>query len=307
MLGAEKRKVLEIFGKRGTVVLAFVLLVAFWSSAFAVVKVGLDHSPPLLFAGLRSMLGGTAITLVALVWGGEPHFRRDWPILVLLGTFNVVLFIGFQTFTLLYLPSGTSAVVIYLQPILVGFLAWMILGESLTTTKVVGLLLGFAGIVAVSSDGLTDGAVPLTGLSFGIASALSWALGTVFFKKYQSRVSTLWAVGIPFLAGGVALTALGLTIELWSDISWTNEFISSLLYSGLVGTGFAWLLFLGLVRAGEASRVASYIFFVPVAAVVVGAIFLRESVGLSLLVGGALVVCGIYLANREPKDKKIAA
>lgn len=307
MLGAEKRKVLEIFGKRGTVVLAFVLLVAFWSSAFAVVKIGLDYAPPLLFAGLRSMLGGTAITLVALAWGGEPHFRRDWPILVLLGTFNVVLFIGFQTFTLLYLPSGTSAVVIYLQPILVGFLAWMILGESLTTTKVVGLLLGFAGIVAVSSDGLTDGAVPLTGLSFGIASALSWALGTVFFKKYQSRVSTLWAVGIPFLVGGAVLMALGLTIEPWSDISWTNEFISSLLYSGLVGTGFAWLLFLGLVRAGEASRVASYIFFVPVVAVVVGAIFLKESVGLSLLVGGALVVCGIYLANREPKDKKTAA
>ena len=298
---------MQIFGKRRSVVLGFIALVAFWSTAFAAVKIGLDYAPPLLFAGIRSMFGGAVITLVAFVWGGKPHFRRDWRIFLLLAAFNVALFIGFQTFTLLYLPSGMSAVVIYLQPILVGFLAWMILGESLTIMKVTGLLLGFAGIVAVSSGGLTEGGIPLVGVVFGVASALCWALGTVFFKKYQERVSTLWAVGVPFLAGGASLLALGSAIEPWSDLSWTPEFTASLLYSALVGTGFAWLLFLGLVRAGEASRVASYIFFVPLAAVVVGVIFLGESVGLSLLAGAVLVVCGIYLVNRTPAEKKPAA
>lgn len=294
---------MQLFGKRRFVVLAFVLLVVFWSSAFAVVKVGLDYAPPLLFAGIRCMMGGIFITLVALVWGGEPHFRRDWRIFLLLAAFNVAFFIGTQTFTLLYLPSGMSAVVIYLQPILVGFLAWMMLGESLTITKVVGLLLGFAGIVAVSSDGLAGDGIPLVGVAFGVASALSWALGTVFFKKYQERVSTLWAVGVPFLAGGAALLALGLASEPWSGISWAPPFLASLLYSALVGTGLAWLLFLGLVRAGEASRVASYIFFVPLAAVVIGVVALGESVGPALLVGAALVVCGIYLVNRTPAGK----
>jgi len=249
------------------------------------------------------MMGGIFITLVALVWGGEPHFRRDWRIFLLLAAFNVAVFIGTQTFTLLYLSSGMSAVVIYLQPILVGFLAWMMLGESLTITKVVGLLLGFAGIVAVSSDGLAGDGIPLAGVAFGVASALSWALGTVFFKKYQERVSTLWAVGVPFLAGGASLLALGLAFEPWSGISWAPPFLASLLYSALVGTGLAWLLFLGLVRAGEASRVASYIFFVPLAAVVIGVVALGESVGPALLVGAALVVCGIYLVNRTPAGK----
>ena len=298
---------MQLFQKRRFVFLAFVLLVAFWSSAFAVVKVGLDYAPPLLFAGIRCMMGGVFITLVALVWGGEPNFRRDWRIFALLTAFNVAFFIGTQTFTLLYLPSGMSAVVIYLQPILVGFLAWMMLGESLTVTKLFGLLLGFAGIVAVSSDGLKADGVPLAGVAFGVASALSWALGTVFFKKYQERVSTLWAVGVPFLAGGATLLALGLVSEPWSAISWSPPFIASLLYSSLVGTGFAWLLFLGLVRAGEASRVASYIFFVPLVAVIIGVVTLGESIGAALLVGSALVVAGIYLANHTPTEKKPAA
>lgn len=295
-----------MFGKRRFGVLAFVLLVIFWSSAFSAVKIGLDYSPPLLFAGIRTLLGGLLITAVALVWGGNPNFRRDWRVFLLLAAFNAALFIGGQTFAVMSLPSGTAAVLIYLQPILVGFLAWMILGESLTVMKVVGLLLGFAGIVAVSSGGLEGGEITLAGVAFGVSSALFWALGTVFFKKYEARVSTLWAVAVPFLIGGVALTALGLTTESWGAISWKGPFVASLLYSALIGTGFAWLLFLGLVRAGEASRVASYIFVVPLAAVVIGAIFLNETLGLSLLVGAALVVSGIYLVNRRSQSEKEA-
>ena len=80
--------------------------------------------------------------------------RRDWPVFVLLAAFNVVFFFGFQTLAILYRPSGTAAVLEYLQPILVGLLAWMILGESLPLAKIVGLILGFSGIVAVSSGSI---------------------------------------------------------------------------------------------------------------------------------------------------------
>jgi drug/metabolite transporter (DMT)-like permease len=109
-------------------------------------------------------------------------------------------------------------------------------------------------------------------------------------------------VALPFLAGGVVLTALGLALESWRDISWTGPLIGSVLFSALVGTGVAWLLFLALVRAGEASRVASYIFVVPLAAVVIGAVFLDETLGPRLVAGAALVVLGIYLVNRRPRE-----
>ncbi len=289
--------------------LAFVVLVLAWSSSFSVVKVGLDYAPPVLFAGIRTLLSGVIMTAVALVWGGDPNLKRDWRVFVYLGAFNVVLFIGAQTFAVLYLPSGTAAVLIYLQPILVGVLAWTVLGEPLTATKVVGLLLGFAGIVAVSSAGLLDtaGEVTLVGVLSGVASALFWALGTVGFKRYEARISTLWAVALPFLMGGVVLTTLGLSLERLSDISLTGPLFSSVLYSAFVGTGLAWLLFFGLVRAGEASRVASFIFVVPLAAIVIGAVVLDEALGPPLLAGAALIVSGIYLVNRTPRGTKEAA
>ena len=294
---------MRLFGRRRFGVLAFVALVLAWGSTFAVVKIGLEDAPPVLFAGGRTGLSGVLMTVVALAWGGAPNLRRDWRVFALLGAFNVVLFIGTQTFAIMYLPSGTAAVVIYLQPILVGVFAWAILDESLTPMKVLGLLLGFAGIVAVSSPGLVDGTGNVTpvGVACGVASALFWALGTVGFKKYEERVSTLWAVAIPFLVGGAVLTVFGLVIESPAEISWTGPLLLSTLYSAFIGTGLAWLLFFGLVRAGEASRVASYIFVVPLTAVAIGAAFLDETPGLTLLIGATLVVSGIYLVNRTPR------
>lgn len=297
---------MRLFGRRRFGVLAFVVLVLAWSSSFSVVKIGLDYAPPVLFAGGRTLLSGIIMSAVALVWGGSPNLRRDWRVFAFLAAFNVVLFIGAQTFAVLHLPSGTAAVLIYLQPILVGVLAWTVLGEPLTAMKVVGLLLGFAGIVAVSSGGLLDaaGEVTLVGVVSGVASALSWALGTVGFKKYEARISTLWAIALPFLVGGAGLTALGLSIEPLSDVSWSGPLFSTVLYSALVGTGLAWMLFFGLVRAGEASRVASFIFVVPLAAVVIGAVVLDETLGPPLLAGAALIVSGIYLVNRTPRGAK---
>ena len=216
---------------------------------------------------------------------------------------NVVLFLGLQTFAIMLLPSGTAAVVIYLQPILIGVLAWFVLGEPLSAAKMLGLLLGFSGIVAVSAGGFS-GEISAAGVAFAVGSALSWALGTVYFKRVETRVSMLWAVALPFLSGGLALSALGLATERPAEISWTGPYVASLLYSGFVGTGLAWVLWLGLVRAGEASRVAAYVFFVPLVSVVIGALFLDERLSISLLVGATLVVSGIYLANRTTGGKK---
>ena len=281
-------------------ILAFVFLILFWSSAFGAIKVSLEYAPPILFAGMRTLLCGLVVALAALVWGGRANLRRDWLIYLILAVLNVVLFMGLQTFTILYMPSGSAAVVIYLQPILVGLASYLVLSEQLSVPKVVGLVLGFSGVVVVSTGSLSGSSLgsPL-GVAYGVGSALSWTLGTVYFKWYGERLSTLWAVAVPFSAGGVVLTGLGLVLESLSSISWTGTYLASFLYTALVGTALAWMLWLGLVKAGEASRVSAYVFLVPLASVLLGAAFLGETLSPWLLAGAALVICGIYLVNRQ--------
>ena len=274
-----------------------VLLVLAWGTTFAAVKIGLESAPPVLFGGLRSILGGAVMVVLAASRSGRPSWRATWPAYAVLTLLNVVLFFALQTLAILELPSGLAAVLIYLQPVLVGVLAAPLLGESLTRMKLTGLLLGFAGIVVVSA-GAFAGHVSVLGVGYAVAGALVWALGTVAFKRYAERVDAWWAVAIPFLAGGMVLSAGGAAVE-GAAIDWSGEFVVAFVFASLVGTALSWSLWFSLVGSGEAGRAASYIFFVPVISLVIGAVFLDESLGASLLAGAALVIVGVYLVNRR--------
>ncbi|NUR07383.1 MAG: DMT family transporter [Nocardioidaceae bacterium] len=284
-------------GANRTRVAAIVLLVLAWGSTFAAVKIGLDGAPPVLFGGMRSVLGGGLMTLLALWRSGPPRLRETWPAYVVLTLLNVVLFFTLQTLAILELPSGLAAVLIYLQPVLTGVLAVPLLGESMTRLKLLGLLLGFAGIVVVSAGAL-QGHVSVLGVGYAVVGALVWALGTIAFKRYAGQVDAWWAVAVPFLVGGIVLCVGGGAVE-GTSIDWSGRFVAAFVYASIVGTAMSWSLWFGLVGAGEAGRAASYIFFVPLVSLVIGGLLLHESLGLSLLVGAALVILGVYLVNRR--------
>lgn len=274
------------------------LLILAWGTTFSAVKVGLESAPPVLFAGLRALIGGALIAALAWHRAGKPRLAGQGRAYSLITALNVVLFFGLQTAAIGLLPSGLAAVLIYLQPVLVGLLAWWLLDEPMTAAKMVGLVLGFAGIVVVGG-GAFSGHVSFAGVGLAIAGALAWALGTIVFKATDGRVDPWWAVALPFLVGGALLTLVGLVVE-GPDITFSAGFVVALVYAGAVGTGVAWVLWFGLVAAGEAGRAASYIFFVPLVGVAVGAVLLGESLTATLLVGAALVVLGVYLVNRRP-------
>ena len=79
-----------------------------------------------------------------------------------------------------------------------------------------------------------------------------------------------------------------------------RRFVVALVYAWLVGTALSWSLWFGRVASGEAGRAASYIFFVPLISLAIGAVFLHETLRYSLLAGAVLVVAGVYLVNRGP-------
>jgi drug/metabolite transporter (DMT)-like permease len=112
-------------------------------------------------------------------------------------------------------------------------------------------------------------------------------------------VDLWWAVALPFTVGGVVLCAVGAAFE-GVSISWTTEFVVALTYSTFIGTSMSWALWFALIGAGEATRAAAVIFFVPLVSLVIGAIYLNEALHASLVVGAGLVVLGVRLVNRRP-------
>ncbi|MDD3650792.1 DMT family transporter [Immundisolibacter sp.] len=277
--------------------LALVALILVWGVGYPIMKVGLAYCPPLLFAGLRAVGGGLLLAAAALRAGESPDLAGTWSALLVSALCNVVLFFGLSTLSVQLLPAGIASVVLYLQPIFIAGLAHLWLGERLTRTRMAGLLLGFGGVAAIMVHG-AGGSLSPAGLAYGVGSAAAWAVGTVAFKRAAPR-SILWFIALPFLLGGLCIVVGGLALgERWADIAWNPVFVLVLAYGAAVGLALSWTLWLALVAAGEASRMAGNTFLVPLVSVLTGTLVLGEPLTVTLALGGAAVIGGVYLVNR---------
>ncbi|QYK63268.1 DMT family transporter [Paenibacillus sp. S25] len=276
------------------------LLVVLWGISWPIYKVALEFTPPLLFAGLRTLLGGLLLGAILVPRWNRIRWKENWRVYAISGIFNVVLFYGLQTVGLMYVPSGLFSVLVYLQPVLVGIFAWMWLGEAMSRLKVIGLIIGFLGVAAVSVGGFS-GHVAVAGVIIAIITAVSWALGTVYVKKVNQRVDSLWLVAFQCTLGGIVLTGAGTVTENWSDIVWNVPYVSGLVFGTVLGISLSWLLYFTLVNSGDASKVASYTFLVPVISVFVSSLVLGEAITAFLLIGLILIGLSIYLVNRRAR------
>ncbi|KAB7709159.1 EamA family transporter [Bacillus aerolatus] len=275
---------------------AITLLVLIWGLSWGIYKMSLSHTPPLLFAGMRALFGGLLLSVFLLPTWKKIKWRENWSKYCISALFNAVFFYGIQTVGLIYLPGGLFSVLVYFQPVLIGLFAWAWLGEQMSRMKVIGLIVGFIGILAISADGLT-GQLSTLGVILALLTAASWALGTIYVKKESGKVDPMWMVALQFTIGGAILTSIGTGLENWADIVWNKEYLFGLGFGVTFGIPVAFVLYFKLINSGEASQVASFTFLVPLIAVLTGTMFMNEPFTFSLLAGLILIVLSIYFVN----------
>ncbi|WP_435170489.1 DMT family transporter [Paenibacillus glycanilyticus] len=289
---------MQTLSKRQTVLL-ITFLVLVWGINWPLSKYALHYMPPILFSGVRTLLGGVLLLAAAVPRYRQLQIRQTWPIYLLSAVVNVVLYYGLQTIGIQYLPAGLFSAIVFLQPVLVGLFSWLWLGELMNGLKVIGLVLGFAGVGVISSGASgASGHISAAGILLALGSALSWALGTIYVKKSSGKVDNIWLVTMQLIIGGVFMTGLGSVTESWSDVVWSGRFILSLLFISIFVIALGWLVFYKLMDSGEASKVASFTFLIPLVAILIGTMFLHEPFTYSLLAGLVLVLGSIYLVNR---------
>ncbi|MFP3919896.1 DMT family transporter [Lysinibacillus telephonicus] len=280
------------------VIAGVAIVVLIWGTVWPIYKIALNYAPPILFAGLRSILGGLLFSAFLLPKWREIRFKEVWHIFIISAIFNVIIFYGLQSIGLQYLPAGLFSVIVYLQPVLVVLLAWLWLKEPLTTMKISGIIIGFLGVIFVSFDGIT-GKVSAIGILLALITGIGWAIGTVYVKKKSSLVNGLWLVAMQNIIGGIVFIIIGMGTEDITSIDWNLPFIATLLYGAVFGVTLAFVIYNKLMSAGEASKVSSFTFLVPLISVLIGTLFLNEPFTYSLLIGMVLILGSIYMINRK--------
>lgn len=274
-----------------------------WGSTYIVTSQFLPEFSPMTVAMLRALPAGLLLLLIVRqlpegIW---------WARAFLLGALNISLFLSLLFVAAYRLPGGVAATVLSVQPLIVIFVARLLLGSPI---RALAVLAAGAGVAGVALLVLSPGAAldPL-GVAAGLAGGLSMAFGTVLSRKWQPPVSPLAFTGWQLTAGGLLLVPVVLAFELPVPLP-TPTNLLALGWLGLIGAALTYVLwFRGIARLPSAV-VSSLLFLSPLTAVVLGWLFLGQALSVPQMAGFVLVIGSIWLVQRAegitPPSSRIA-
>jgi len=271
-------------------------LAALWGGSFLFMRVAVPAFGPLALAFLR-VFGAALILVPLLATRGElAAVRRHWRPIAVVGFVNSALPFLCFAYAALTINAGLSAIFNSATPLFAAIIAWLWLGDRMTPLRIVGLAIGFTGVLWIGWDkaefgpggsAAAIGACLLATISYGIAPSLTKRrLGGVppLAVAAGSQVAAALFLAVPAL---LAWPALAPSAHAWTMIALLAFF----------GTGLAYLLYFRLIaNAGPANAVA-VTYLIPIFAVAWGGIFLGERLTLPLVVGCAVIFVGTALAT----------
>jgi drug/metabolite transporter (DMT)-like permease len=273
----------------------------FWAGNFIVVKSAIGIVTPVGYAFLRFTLA--TVTLFALLRWREGPIRLPREDVVPLALLGIV---GFGCYQILWpvalqsIPAGDSALLIATTPVLTALLAVIAGADALNPVKLVGAFVSFVGVAAVigAGQGFTLGA-SLAGNLLTVGAALCWATYSVFGIRVLSRHSPLAATTWTIAAGTLFLAPIGIGQLATADLSGFGvAAVLAIIYSGTLSAGFANVIVVQGLKLLGPTQVTALQALVPALAVVFAAIFLGEAIRPLQVVGGAVILAGVYLVRR---------
>ena len=277
------------------------LLSAMWGLSFLFIELALRELGPLWIVAGRTGVGGVVLLTILLLRGsGLPRGRDLWLRLATLGLVNNALPWAAVAWAQQRLPSGLTGLLMAIVPTSTLVVSALVGLERITRARLVGLILALGGVGAIVAGDLDQPGRLLAVLAV-VTATLLYASGAVYAKTYVSgttkpltlatgQVLSATAVAVPF-----ALVVDGLPPAL---PSLTTTTVASIVLLGSLGTGLAFFAFYTLIERVGATNATMTTYLIPLVALLAGAIFLNERFGLPALLGGALIVLGVWLAQR---------
>lgn len=264
---------------------------AIWGSTYLITTEFLPDGYPVTVAMLRALPAGLILLLIARrlptgLW---------WAKVALLGALNFSIFWALLFVAAYRLPGGVAATVGALQPLIVIFLARLLIRTPVLALSVVAAIAGMGGVALLILT--PQASLDPIGLAAGFGGALSMAAGTVLTRKWRPPVSLLTVTAWQLTAGGLLLLPLALWIEP-SLPALTAGNVLGLAYLGLIGAAFTYVLwFRGITRL-EPSVVSTLGFLSPTTAVILGWWVLDQHLTNLQLVGVLTVLASVWLSQR---------
>lgn len=289
------------------VILAFAIVYLVWGSTYFFIELSVAHIPPMLVGAFRYLLAGLLMLGYCLVTRKPVFSAAAIKPAAVSGFLLLVCGNGGLIWSEQYIPSGLAAILLASGPVWFVVLdrrQWAVNFRSPST--IVGLVVGFAGVLLLFWDSLTAGkdtgghSQGMAALAVLVCASISWAAGSLYSKYRSAPVSNAVNAGWQMMAAGLIFLPLSLVWGEWRHFQWAMVPWSSwsgILYLVTMGSLVGYSAFVWLLSVRPATQVSTHAYVNPVVAVLLGAVFNSERLTGLQLAGLVVILSSVLLIN----------
>lgn len=275
-----------------------------WGASFIASKVALQDLSPTTLVWLRFSMG-VGVLGIAVTARRQFTFpdKKEWIYFGLLGLLGITFHQWLQSNALQTSEAGTSAWIVSTAPVFMALLGWTILKEPLDWIKTLGILLAFCGVLVVVSKGdlgsVSVGRFGAPGDRLILISSVNWAVFSALsrrgLKSYPASLMMFYVMlfgwlftSLSFLPTKDFLEINNLTFQSWLGV----------IFLGVFCSGLAYIAWYDALKALPAAQTGAFLYIEPLVAVVVAFFVLGEALTPASLIGGVIILFGVWLVNR---------
>lgn len=290
--------------------LAFATVYVVWGSTYLAMRIGATSQPPVLFAGLRFAIAGVIMLIYCLVRGHAlPREPADWVKLATTSVLMCVLGNALSTWGTKWVPSNLAALICSSAALWTAWLGSLGgAGERLSRLTVVGLLLGFAGVGVLVSEGLLMRDAPPAAYAALIVAPICWAAASIVGRRHPAKCSFPMTAALHMCISGVILSAVAFALGDFGEWNHAGGGYMALAYLIIAGSCISYAAFLWLVQQPiSPALLGTYGFVNPAVAVLLGWWLLEEQLSRTQIAGTVVILIALLAvtaASRRPREKK---
>jgi drug/metabolite transporter (DMT)-like permease len=281
----------------------FLLLGAIWSSSFMWIKIAVQEMRPITLVAYRVLFGllfGIAVILIQRV-----SLRRsfqEWRPLLLLGITNIAIPFFLISWGEQVIDSGVAAILDATVPLFTILLAHFLLrDDKITLPKVLGLLIGFTGVVILMSKDIGSSSNSVLGQLAVVLASVFYAGSGVFARRTTVDTPGILRSAGPLISATLVMWPATFLLESPLKIPQLGITWMALLFLGILGSGVAFILAYYLIHEIGPTRTSMVTYLFPVGGVLLGVIFLDEQLSWQLIAGTTLVIVSLAVVNWKQK------
>ena len=286
-------------------IVAIITVALVWGTTFLGIRVAVETIPPWFVAGIRQFIAGIILLVILLFsrklkWIGWKNFGNQ----MVLAFLMLIVANGMTTVAEKYLTSSLASLISSTSPLAVFILSIAFSMQKFSIRGLVGVLLGFSGILLIFKDGLQDLLSPeyRMGVIYMFIAISGWAFGTIFTKKinhipqnislnlfYQFSFAGIIQIIFGFISAGSP------DIESWSAVS-----ILATVYLAIFGSVIAFFAFHFALKTISPTQISILSYVNTIIAISLGWLILNEPISITFITATVLIICGVFITNYKP-------